>query len=443
MPMFIPRQRVPIALEAATPTKLTVEDLKDQLTDIGLTCPDSAKDKLADYIREVEAKIPVGSVETYALLKPTHDPALRLEGLVGDYEQSSTGNWQPDSTGLGYATTLEYIQYAEHFDWLVANVPSFTGIKNDPPTYSGKYDSIDAVKQMFSQVATDASATLVKGLDKQSVESVLSNAIAPLNDKNAQDYKPGPQSRVIFLVENYNPSTQEADAVGVLTVVWDLTIKDYKEKKKAPLHATTLTVNCRSVLYSSLDAMYADYLAAKTHFKENAFLAIPPKPAKVTIFDKRPPAIEDTFVNSLPVLATAEELKVIVLFAPNLQNVGTIDNTNSDVTTTYEKSITSGFTFSMAQQLSVEANFEAGVVFAKGEFKVGLTFTFTEEWSSSTTETMSFSVPGGKKACTYQGYLMAQILSYSAKSGTYTYKETARLLSNILATSAAPIVAID
>lgn len=37
---------------------------------------------------------------------------------------------------------------------------------------------------------------------------------------------------------------------------------------------------------------------------------------------------------------------------------------------------------------------------------------------------------------------MAQILSYSAKTGTYTYKETARLLSNILATSAEPIAAI-
>ena len=53
--------------------------------------------------------------------------------------------------------------------------------------------------------------------------------------------------------------------------------------------------------------------------------------------------------------------------------------------------------------------------------------------------TVEISVPGGKKACTYQGYLMAQILSYSAKTGTYAYKETARLLSNILATRAEPI----
>src|SRR4029450_2933979 len=100
------------------------------------------------------------------------------------------------------------------------------------PTYTGRYDTIDAVKTMFATVATDASATLIKGLDKSSIESVLSNAIAPLNDANAKNYNPGPDSRVIFLVENYNPSTQEADGIGVLSVWWDLTITDYKEKDK-------------------------------------------------------------------------------------------------------------------------------------------------------------------------------------------------------------------
>ena len=44
-----------------------------------------------------------------------------------------------------------------------------------------------------------------------------------------------------------------------------------------------------------------------------------------------------------------------MLYAPNLQNVGSIDNTNSDTTTDYSKSVTSGFTFSTSQALSVEA----------------------------------------------------------------------------------------
>jgi hypothetical protein len=35
---------------------------------------------------------------------------------------------------------------------------------------------------------------------------------------------------------------------------------------------------------------------------------------------------------------------------------------------------------------------------------------------------------------------MAQILSYDASSGVYTYKDVARFLTNILATSPVPLV---
>lgn len=438
----IPPLRFPIDLSPATPTPVTVENLKKQLTDIGLTCPDADPDKLKAYISEVEQRLPGGAVQTYQILKPSKDPSLRIAGLHDDYQESSTGNWEPDSTGLGYATTLEYIQQETHFDWLLGNQPGFTGVASNPPEYTGKYDSVSAVKEMFINVAVNASSTLIKGLDKASLQSVLSNAIAPLDDKNAANYDPGPQSRVIFLVEDYDPVKGDAKAVGVLTIWWNLTIKDYKEKKKSPLHDTHLTVKARSVLYSSVETMNADYLAARTHFKENSFLAIPPKPTQVKIFTARPPADEDTFRASLPKIATQDKLQVIVLYAPNLQNVGSIDNTSSDVTTTYEKSVTTGFTFSMSQQLSVEAYFEAGVEVVKAGIKIGLTFTFTEEWSTSTTETMSFAVPGGKKAFTYQGFLMAQILEYDAKSGAFAYKETARLLSNVLATSATPLESI-
>ena len=429
-----------MSLTKADPTPLTVDALKKQLTDIGLTCPDSAKDKLEEYIREVKGQLPAGAVETYRILKPADDADAAIPGLATQLAEASVGNWEPDDTGFGYGPVLEFIQYPTHFDWLYANRPGFTGIKNDPPTYTGRYDTVDAVKQMFATVATDASATLVKGLDKSSLESVLSNAIAPLNDNNATNYNPGPDSRVIFLVENYNPSTEEADGIGVLTVSWELTIKDYKEKKKNPQHDTTLTVHCRSVLYSTVEAMNADYLAAETHFKENAFLAIPRPSTKVKIFDARPPADADTFKQSLPKIATENELQVIVLYAPNLQNVGCIDNTNSDTTTDYSKSVTSGFTFSTTQTLSVEASFEASAEVVKAGLTVGFSISFTEQWSKETTETMSFSVPPGKKAFTYQGYLMAQILSFDADTGRYTYKDTARFVTNILASSPVPLV---
>ena len=52
-------------------------------------------------------------------------------------------------------------------------------------------------RAVFANVGTDASATLVKGLDKESIESVLTNAIAPLSDPNASNYDVS-DSRVIF-----------------------------------------------------------------------------------------------------------------------------------------------------------------------------------------------------------------------------------------------------
>jgi len=442
--MPIPRKKIAISLKSATPTPLTVATLKNQLTDIGLTCPASEESKLEQHISSVKAQLPNGMTQAYAIFKPAAQPAARAFGLVTNMEPSSTGNWEPDATGLGYGSTLEYIQYQTHFDWLKTNRQTFTGIEDNPPQYHDKYDTVDAVKQLFVNVGTDASATLIKGIDKLAIESVLSNAIAPLSDPNASNYDVS-DSRVIFLVENYNSETQEADAVGVLTIEWHLTINDYKEKKKNPQHETWLTVKSRSVLYSSLDDMNADYMAAYTHFKQNSFAVLTaeaiPKVSKVTIFNSLPPATGDTFRQSLPKKSTSNYVDVIVLYAPNLQNVGSIDNTNSATTTTYSSSVTSGFTFSTSQTISAEASFEASAEVVKVGFKVGLSISFTEQWSSSQTTEFSFSVPGGKKAFTYQGYLMSRILRYDASTGNYTYlPEVARFVTNILSTSEVPLV---
>lgn len=442
--MPIPRKKIPISLKSATPTPLTVDALKKQLTDIGLTCRDADESKLADHISSVKNQLPSGVVQAYAIFKPATQPVKNTFGLLASVETSSTGNWEPDSTGLGYGSTLEYIQYETHFDWLKSNRPSFTGIQDKPPQYHGKYDTVDAVKKMFINVGTDASATLVKGVDKLAIESVLSNAIAPLSDPNASNYDVS-DSRVIFLVENYNPETQKADAVGVLTIQWHLKINDYKEKKKSPKHETWLTVKSRSVLYSSIDEMDGDYLAAYTHFKDNSYAMLAtgaiPKISKVTIFDALPPSDRNTFINSLPVVSTTKYVDVIVLYAPNLQNVGSIDNTNSATTTTYSSSVTSGFTFSMSQTISAEASFEASAEVVKVGFKIGLSISFTEQWSSSQTTSFSFSVPGGKKAFTYQGYLLSRILRFDANTGNYSYlPEVGRFVTNILSTSDTPLL---
>ena len=445
--MPIPRKKIAISLKPATPTPLTADGLKKQLSDIGLTCDDAAEAKLEQYIQSVKNQIPNGVNQAYAIFKPTPKPAALAFGLVTDMGASSAGNWEPESTGLGYGTTLEYIQYQTHFDWLKSNRPSFTGIEDNPPKYVARKATVDAVKEMFVKVGTTASATLVKGIDKHAIESVLSNAIAPLSDPNASDYDKE-DSRVIFLVENYNPERQEADAVGVLAIDWHLKIKDYKEKKKVPQHDTELTVKSRSVLYSSLEDMHADYQAARMHFKENSFAMMTakaiPKVSKVTIFNSLPPATEDTFRKSLPTKSTTNYLDAIVLYSPNLQNVGSIDNESSATTTTYTSSVTSGFTFSTSQTISAEASFEASAEVVKVGFKMGLSISFTEQWSSTQTTSFSFSVPGGKKAFTYQGYLMSKILRYEPSTDSFFYlPEVARFVTNVLTTSDTPLLDTD
>ncbi len=444
--MPIPQKTIKIDLDAATPTALTPEELKTQLANIGLTCEYTDPAQLKQFIEEVEDRIPNGAIQTYSILKPAAKGEDVLEGLMDDLAVSSVGNWKPSSTAIGYAPELEYIVYQEHFDWLRANRPSFTGTA-DSENFKQRYDSVESIKTAFANLATTASSALVKGLDKGSIESVFSNAISPLNDAEAKDYDKK-DSRVIFLVENYDPNTKEADGVGVLGVDWHLVIKDYKKKKKALQHDTTLDVTARAVLYSSIAAMNADLAAAQAHFKGKSFGGrgyllggIPAKDTTVKIFDTRPPADADTFRKSLPLVATSQKAEVIVLFAPDLQNIGSIDNTRSKATSTYAKSVTTGFSFSSTQEISIGAEFEAGIVLAKGKVTVGFSISFTEQYSKETSETISFAVPPGALAYTYQGTLQSQVLEYDPATDQYSYQAESRFLSPIIATTAEPIVA--
>jgi hypothetical protein len=477
----IPRRKIPIKLVAATPTALTPEALQKQLNGIGLTCPDTAKDKLRQYITEVKSQLQDGKTQTYAILKPAVPGLAAANGsgsvsfgelaaaaqatgatsrLAVTLSDSSTGNWEPDQSGLGYAPQLEYIQYETHFDWLKANRTSFTGTINNPPTLTGRYDSVDAIKKLFVRVGVTASSTLIEGLDKPSFESVLSNAIAPLTEGGVSDYHVT-DSRTIFLVDNYDPKTEEADAIGVLEMWWDLTIRDYKEKKQAPRHETTLAIKCRSVLYSTLEDLFGDYNAVKAQFDDagtrvdgrwlggerpavvQARLAspeaIPPRPGKLTIFDKLPPADADTYARSLPTIATADHLQAITLYAPDLQSIGSIDNTTSQATSTYNQSVTSGFTFSTTQTFSAQLSVEVSIEIVKAGLTLGFSLSFTESWEKATTTTIGFSVPPGSKAFTYQGYLLAAIINYDAKTGSYSYLSIARCMTDVLATSDVPL----
>lgn len=456
--MPIPTKKISIDLLEENPSIITPENMKSQLTNIGLTCKDTSLESLQQAITDVESQYAPGTTESYGILRPKkssdgknyyksefdYSPAPFL-GL----EPVSNASWKPSDTGVGYTSQLEYIQFPEHFDYLLRNKPDFAGHQAPPITYSGKYDTIESVKNLFINNAINASSVVVKGLDKPTMTATLHNIIDPLTE-DVHDYDVT-DNRVIFLLDNYNPDKKECDGIGVLTVNWHLTIKDYKEKKDGKKHDTELTISARAVVYDDINILMADYQFVKSHFKDLAFnqfygmgnSGIPVR-SKVEIFTgKLPPACEETFNKSLPLNSKEGYVDVIVLYSPDLNNVGCIDNSSSDGEAKYSKSITSGFTFSTSQTLSTEFSFEASAEVVKAGFKIGFSITFTEQWNKSSTETVEFSVPAGKKAFLYQGFTKAATLRYMPETDSFKYIDYAKFVTNNITTTNEPIEYAD
>jgi hypothetical protein len=117
-----------------------------------------------------------------------------------------------------------------------------------------------------------------------------------------------------------------------------------------------------------------------------------------------------------------------------------LDNTGSDADGSYSSSVTTGFTFSTTQSISIATSVGVNIEIVTASVTVTFALSFTEEWSTSTTKTMTFNCPAGKKAFVYQGTLMSRILSFNAGSGTYTwFTAPAKALTQVLVTRNAPI----
>lgn len=271
-------------LTKATPSPFDIATLKVQLAAIGLDCSQLTDANLKSYIEQVNSQLPSGEVESFSITAPPADlglagaPAgdgdgpvnvLSLAAAMPAAVESATGNWTINDKAQGYAPQLEVIQYPSHFDWLYANRSSngFTGVKDDPPAYTGNYPNAEAIQKLFINVGITASATLVKGLDQDTIRATMSNAIQPLADANLTNYDVS-DSRAIYLVDNYNTSTGYADGIGVLSIAWTLKITDWKRKSKhgGDTHPTNLKITADAVLYSDPTVLCADYHAVLKQF---------------------------------------------------------------------------------------------------------------------------------------------------------------------------------
>lgn len=281
MPFPAPSKIKVGSLNAATPSPFDTTALQSQLENIGLSCAQINQQNLTTYIATVTSQLQDGIIQSFAIKAPQQDlgsynakpvvPGMlrALTQAVTPLADAATGNWTISTTGDGYGPNLAVIQYPDHFNWLYDNraTNGFTGTIDNPPAYTGNYSNAQAIQDLFISVGTTASATLVKGLDKDAMKATLSNAIQPLANANLSDYNVT-DSRTIFLVENYDPSTQVADAIGVLYVAWTLTISDYKRKSKdgGDTHPTSLTIKSGSVLYSDPATLCNDYNSVLKQF---------------------------------------------------------------------------------------------------------------------------------------------------------------------------------
>ncbi|MTJ81252.1 MAG: hypothetical protein F8N37_09565 [Telmatospirillum sp.] len=279
-----PGKKFPINLKSTTPSALTPDVLKVQLNAVGLNCNQLTPQFLNTCITNVSSQLPTGAVQSFHILAPVNSPTVAaLTGAprvmlavastnnpqAQTLAQVADANWEPGTQAQGLNTYLAIIVYEDHFKWLYNNrgTTGFTGVIDTPTPTEGDYPNADAIQKLFVQVCLSASATVVKGLDQTTMQAILTNVIQPLQNENLSNFDQS-DSRVIMLVENYNPSTGYADGVGVLEVKWRLQIQDYKRKSKdgGDTHHTILTVQSWSVLYSDTTPMCNDYAAVCKQF---------------------------------------------------------------------------------------------------------------------------------------------------------------------------------
>jgi hypothetical protein len=128
------------------------------------------------------------------------------------------------------------------------------------------------------------------------------------------------------------------------------------------------------------------------------------------------------------------------MYSPNLQMLISLDNTGSEAESSYSSAVTTGFTFSTTQSISIATSVGVNIEIVTASVTVTFALSFTEEWSTSTTKTITFNCPAGKKAFVYQGTLMSRILSFNSGTGAYTwYTAPAKALTEVLVTRNTPI----
>lgn len=443
MNMPFPVSQIPLDLTKDTPTKVDVAELRQELNAIGLTCRETTLSRLEKSKNEVLDRISDGEFEGFQFYHTADKaqiarhvqggkPLLSLDQVVL-LDGVPHAEWKPSST-VPFSELLYAVGQPGHFDLLKEQYLTFPGQESNQ-TYTGQRTTVEAIKDIFVEIANNIASAIVTGLNKPLMEAALANILRPVPE-GATNYDSGLQNRSILLVTGYDG--KYAQGIGVVNVEYRLQIKDYKEKKKGRHNESTLNVAVRAVTYTELKELEAEVAFLKAHLKNRMFVpeGIPVPDSRVTVYKDLPAACYDTFIHALPLEQTENDiLPVLVLFGPDLENVGFADNTGSKSSVSYSKTITSGFTSSLGFKLGAGIKMSAGVVFAKSEVTVNMEISFTAQWNTSQSETITYTIPGGEKAYLYQGCLHCAVLTYNVKTMQYHYDIPTIFRTNIIKTT--------
>ena len=110
------------------------------------------------------------------------------------------------------------------------------------------------------------------------------------------------------------------------------------------------------------------------------------------------------------------------------------------MTSNYSTSVSHGFTFSSTQSISVTAEVGVNIEIVTAKISTTFALSFTEQWNTTTTKSMNFSCPPGKRAFVYQGTLISRVMELNASSGQYQWHSAAgKALTQVLVTHSEPI----
>lgn len=428
---------IKIECSKSVPAELTVENLREQLHRIGLTCGLTEPYCLNRIRKDVESRLETGKNEAFGIyyLKPEYKDfrsvslkhmKYRADAPLMEMSGRISASWEPDTQdAMGYIQKLSVILAKNNFDRIRQHYIDFAGYDSGEKEYGSDASTVPAIKEFFVKTLNMACGSVAEGINLDDLEAVCTDMF-PEDAAMDRDYE-GSNSFLVSLLQDYDEEKKQAAGVGAVYLSWKLHITNYKEKKTVS-HSSTLTLQARSVMYDDADVLekHFQFLSNMIASRNAREYQIPPVVRRIPIFDQKPAASYENFCQGIPEISDAEYAKSILLYCPDLALINSIDNTGSSAEASYELSVTKGFSNSSSISFGEEVNVEAGCEFLKMGVKFNMNLSFNSESSFSTTETISYSVPAGEKAYLYQGVVQYAVLAMDMETGKLSYKETGK-----------------